>query len=1276
MKKNKKEELDVLQTFFEKIKQIPQLQPFWEGKEKEQYSFALYGLSEGAKSALASFFASEEKGLCLLFSDELKMRKSYQEFLEEQGFSILRAREEQRSGSKQYSYVVKQEQERLYLLGKLALRRPVKIAVTPAIFFQVLPDLEHFRQSIFSLNLNEKMSPLELEKNLLSLGYEKKSLLDGQGQFARRGDIVDVWPIGLQEMLEDSLAEDSFAFVLEEGNIKNRKQKLEELRLFSEKWKEKKEHLALRFSFFDEEIDSAKWLDSDSQRSLEQYFFDEILLFPAKELRFPSDLSLQKSFVEEVKKDLAKLKKQGESLTENNLMKITGQKLLSKHLKEQEEKKKKESCLEEQVAFLEQALPNANLHPWLYLLFQYPLFFTEKHADMMGADLLAEDLSQFQKPCVSLWAYLSHLPLIIEDVHSLEGAFSRVEESLMLQLSQAIFKEEITRLYPHNFFESAKLWQELVEHRQKICFSLLPFSKKEQGLFFQQEISLKTRDLPLFQGQENLLREELQQLPPFYEIFVSDTREEIQENLKKIQKNLRFLPTVWQQGFVFESAALVLLGHEQLESGKRANKKKRRSKKYTLDLFSGLKPGDYVVHDLHGIARYEGLATLEKDGCRRDYLHLAYSGEASLYIPMEALDQVQKYVSVGSEKAPKLSKLGSGDWHKLKERARESSKTLATNLVKLYAERMKQKGFVFEKDASLEASFAEKFPFVETEDQLRSMEEIEKDMCSTKCMDRLLCGDVGFGKTEVAFRALFKCALNGKQAVFLSPTTVLANQHYQNLAERLRGFPLRVAQLSRFVKASEQKLILQAVKEGKIDILVGTHRAFSKDVEFKDLGLLVVDEEQRFGVDHKETLKEKYPLIDVLSLSATPIPRTLHMGLAGIRDISVLQEAPVDRKAIMTYVLPYEEALIMEAIEREIAREGQVFYLYNHTEKIYKKAERLQELMPSLRIAIAHGKMSEQGLEKEIQAFLNKEYDLLLCTTIIESGIDMPNVNTLIVEKADRLGLAQMYQLRGRVGRSLRQAYAYLTYEKEKILSEQAQKRLASISDYTELGSGFKIAMRDLEARGAGNVLGAEQHGQLEAVGYELYCRMLEEEITNAKESLDLAKPEAPLLDLYHAERALPVSEVLIDLKLDAYIPKNYIYEEAERMDMYRRIAGIQSEEDYQDCLDELWDRYGEPSEMLMSLLAISYLRVQAAKLKISLVSQTEQGVQFLFAKKHSLPLEKIAHFMDLLPYKHYFQLYLADARPRLLYNKNIARPTELVLHLYQMFKNFETKGL
>lgn len=1262
-----------MQTFFQKIKQMPALQPFWESKEKGRYSLALYGLSEGAKSVLASFFASEEKGLCLLFSDELKMRKSYQDFLEEQGFSLLRAREEQRSGSKQYSYGVKQEQERLYLLGKLALRRPVKLAFTPAIFFQVLPSLAYFRQSIFSLKIREKISPLELEKTLLALGYEKKSLLDGQGQFARRGDIVDVWPIGLQEMLEDSLAESSFAFVLQDEPIKNREQRLEELRLFSEKWKEKKEHLALRFSFFDEEIDSAKWLDTDSQRSLEHYFFDEILLFPAKELRFPSEEVLQKNFVDEVKKDLAKLKNQGNSLTENTLMNMTGQKLLSKHLKEQEDKKKKENVLAEQVAFLEQALPNANLHPWLYLLFQYPLFFTEEQKQKV----LTEPFSSVQKACESLFAYISYLPLLIEDVHSLEGAFSRVEESLMLQLSQAIFKEEVTRLYPHNFFESAKLWQELVEHKQKICFSLLPFSQKEQeqGLFFQQEISLKTRDLPLFQGQENLLKEELQQLSSAYDVFVSDAREEIRENLKKIQKNLHFLPTVWQQGFVFENAALVLLGQEQLESGKRSNKKKRRSKKYTLDLFSGLKPGDYVVHDLHGIARYEGLATLEKDGCRRDYLHLAYSGEASLYIPMEALDQVQKYVSVGSDKAPKLSKLGSGDWHKLKERARESSKTLATNLVKLYAERMKQKGYVFDKDPSLEALFAEKFPFVETEDQLRSMEEIEKDMCSPKCMDRLLCGDVGFGKTEVAFRALFKCALNGKQAVFLSPTTVLANQHYQNLSERLKAFPVRVAQLSRFVKASEQKLILQAVKEGKVDILVGTHRAFSKDVVFKDLGLLVVDEEQRFGVDHKETLKEKYPLIDVLSLSATPIPRTLHMGLAGIRDISVLQEAPVDRKAIMTYVLPYEESLIMEAIEREIAREGQVFYLYNHTEKIYKKAERLQEQMPSLRIAIAHGKMSEQGLEKEIQAFLNKEYDVLLCTTIIESGIDMPNVNTLIVEKADRLGLAQMYQLRGRVGRSLRQAYAYLTYEKEKILSEQAQKRLASIADYTELGSGFKIAMRDLEARGAGNVLGAEQHGQLEAVGYELYCRMLEEEIANAKESIDTTAREIALPDPYQAEKALPLSEVLIDLKLDAYIPKNYIYEEAERMDMYRRIASIHSEEDYQDCLDELWDRYGEPSEMLMSLLAISYLRVQAAKMKIALISQTEQGVQFLFAKKHTLPLEKIAHFMDMLPYKHYFQLYLADARPRLLYNKNIARPTELVLHLYQMFKNFETKG-
>ena len=683
-------------------------------------------------------------------------------------------------------------------------------------------------------------------------------------------------------------------------------------------------------------------------------------------------------------------------------------------------------------------------------------------------------------------------------------------------------------------------------------------------------------------------------------------------------------------GFESPGAGMLCIGGHDVFGADRP-RRRRRHAGMKIDLFSDLSPGDLVVHEAHGIGRYEGLTSLEASGAKRDYLKIAYGGEDTLFIPMEALDQIQKYV--GAEgRVPKLSKLGGKEWEKLKDRARESVKKLAADLVKLYAERAAVKGHPFAPDTVWQREFEENFPFEETEDQLRSIEEIKRDMESEKVMDRILCGDVGFGKTEVAFRAIFKCVTDGKQAAMLAPTTVLTQQHYENLVRRLEGFPVKVGLLSRFATETHQKEALRGARTGAVDVVVGTHRLLSKDVQFKDLGLLVVDEEQRFGVDHKEALKVIRPDVDVLTLTATPIPRTLHMSLSGIRDISVLEEPPHDRMPVQTYVMEFDEEIVTEAMLREITRRGQVFYLFNDTRRIADKAAEIARHLPGARVVYAHGKMGERELEDVISAFTRDEYDILVCTTIIESGIDMPNVNTIVVEDADRLGLAQLYQLRGRVGRSDRQAYAYVTYRRDKVLTEQSEKRLSAIRDFTELGAGFKIALRDLEVRGAGNLLGAEQHGHLDAVGYDLYCRMLEEAILEEK-----------------GETKAVTAQAAVDLAIDAYLPTAYVPDEGQRMDMYRRIATISTAEERSDVLDELEDRYGDLPSQAGTLADIAYVRAAAGRLGFSRVSQNAGGVLLAFAESRKPDMGMLSKAMNLPAFKGRL-LFNAGTKPYLLF--------------------------
>lgn len=653
------------------------------------------------------------------------------------------------------------------------------------------------------------------------------------------------------------------------------------------------------------------------------------------------------------------------------------------------------------------------------------------------------------------------------------------------------------------------------------------------------------------------------------------------------------------KGFEYPELKLCVISDKDVfgEAKRKISKKKTNKKGIgKIKSFAELKLGDYVVHANHGVGVYKGIKQIEVGGHKRDYLDIVYDKGDKLYVPVDQLDLVQKYI--GSEgKTPKVNKLGSAEWSKAKAKVRKSINEIAQNLVKLYATRATLKGYKYNKDTEWQRQFEDEFPFEETPDQLTSLEEIKKDMESDKPMDRLLCGDVGYGKTEVAIRAAFKAVMDGKQVAFLVPTTILAEQHYKNMIKRFSDFPVKIDMISRFRSAKEQKATIQAAKEGNVDILIGTHRLVSKDIVFKDLGLLIIDEEQRFGVAQKEKIKNLKKNVDVLTLSATPIPRTLHMSLTGARDISVIETPPEERYPIQTYVVEQNDQLVRDAVLREINRGGQVYYVYNRVDSIENMAKYLAELIPECKIGIIHGQMTERQLETEMVRFMNKDYDLLVCTTIIETGIDIPNVNTMIIHDSDKMGLSQLYQLRGRVGRSNRIAYAYFMYTKDKVLTEVAEKRLKALKDFTELGSGFKIAMRDLEIRGAGNMMGSAQHGHMAAIGYDLYCRMLEDTIKIIKGEIE----KEPI-------------ETTVDLKVDAYIPGTYIEDEIQKIEVYKKIAAIESIDDYMDIKAELEDRYSEIPDPVYNLMDIAYIKSRAKILSIEEIKETPKEIKFIFA--------------------------------------------------------------
>ena len=660
------------------------------------------------------------------------------------------------------------------------------------------------------------------------------------------------------------------------------------------------------------------------------------------------------------------------------------------------------------------------------------------------------------------------------------------------------------------------------------------------------------------------------------------------------------------EGYEYPMLKFMVISETDIFGRKKKKKRRRKYEGQKIQDFAELKPGDYVVHENHGIGVYHGIEKIEVEKIVKDYMKISYADGGVLYIPVAQMDLIQKYAGADAKK-PRLNKLGTVQWGKTKSQVKKAVQTVAKDLVELYAVRQQSEGFVYGPDTVWQKEFEEMFPFEETDDQIQAIEDTKHDMESTKIMDRLICGDVGYGKTEVAIRAAFKAVQEGKQVVFLVPTTILAQQHYNTFVQRLKDFPVRIDLLCRFRTPYEQKKTVEDLKKGMVDIVIGTHRVLSQDVGYKDLGLLIIDEEQRFGVTHKEKIKKLRENIDVLTLTATPIPRTLHMSLIGIRDMSVLEEAPQDRMPIQTYVMEYNDEMVREAIERELSRGGQVYYVYNRVSDIADVAGRLQRLLPQANISFAHGQMRERELEDIMYDFINGDIDVLVSTTIIETGLDIPNANTMIIQDADRFGLSQLYQLRGRVGRSNRMAYAFLLYRRDKLLKEVAEKRLSAIRQFTELGSGIKIAMRDLEIRGAGNLLGEAQSGHMEAVGYDMYCKMLNEAVLELKGET-------------HEESFSTV----IDLNIDAYIPESYIRNEYQKLDIYKRIAAIENEEELDDMTEELIDRFGDIPKKVQQLLHIAALKSLAHSAYVTAVEQKGETIRFTLYERAKIDPRKI----------------------------------------------------
>ena len=963
-----------------------------------------------------------------------------------------------------------------------------------------IPPQELDRRTV-RVRAGDTLPPSRLLAALTRAGYERTDQVEGEGQFAQRGGIVDFFAPG--------------------------------------------EPAPIRVEFWGDEIDSASFFDPDTQRRTDPV--QEWALSPSVEAVIDDPRALADKLV-----------------------------VLAGSLRGKAAERGKEQLLREARQLREGQMPG-NADKFLPILYDRRASLLD-YAEDDWAVFVSEEARVKERARTTLWQAGEDVKALLE-----EGVLCRGLDTYMAEPSELA---------------------DCIEMHDSVYLEAFPHGGFDTPV--RTVVNLNARQLSAWSGGISVLREDLE--PAVQRgwtcIVLAGTEKAAQSLAVDLQNTAipaRYEPDPQQltpavvtvtvgglsAGLEYPGAGILLITHGTGVLVK--TRRHKAAKGREIQSLSELAVGDYVVHSVHGIGVFEGIHKMELHGVVKDYIKIRYAKQDTLYVPVTQLDLVAKYIGTGEDRTIKLHSLGGTEWQKAKTRVRAAVKDIARELIALYAQRMQAPGHAFPPDNEWQRDFESHFEYSETDDQLRCIGEIKADMQRTAPMDRLLCGDVGFGKTEVALRAAFKCISDSKQCALLVPTTILAWQHYQTVLRRMDGFPVRIGLLSRFRTPHQQAETVRQLRTGELDMVIGTHRLVQKDIKFKDLGLMIIDEEQRFGVAQKEKLKTAYPNIDVLTLSATPIPRTLNMAMSGIRDMSVIEEAPMDRHPVQTYVLEHDQSVVEDAIRRELRRGGQVYYLHNRVESIDGVAMKLQRHIPEARIAVAHGKMSEEQLTEVWRRLVEQEIDILVCTTIIETGVDVPNANTMIIEHADCMGLSQLHQLRGRVGRSSRRAYAYLTYPAGKVLTEVSTKRLTAIREFTEFGSGFRIAMRDLEIRGAGNVLGAQQHGHMEAVGYDLYLKLLGEAIA-------VQKGEKP---------AAVDEECLIDLQVQAHIPEQYIPNLNQRLDIYHRIADIRSESDADDVVDELIDRFGDPPESVTGLVDVALLRNRASALGITEIRQT-----------------------------------------------------------------------
>jgi len=907
------------------------------------------------------------------------------------------------------------------------------------------------------------------------------------------------------------------------------------------------ENAPVRIEFWDDEIDSMSYFDPETQRRTDP--IRELRITPAAEVLFPSQAVLREEitrFLEQKGKNIAK-------------------------------------SLEMDLTRLDGGVELSNIDKYMGLAYPKPASVFDHIRDGV---VFVSEYAALKENARAVWTqHTEDLKMLFE-----EGELCKGLDRFCLELGELQSKwEQFSTVY------------------------LDTFARSNPELRLKKLITVNALQTSGWSGELRLLKEDLQALLDLgyscavlagtekaAQTLASDLRREnipadYAADLSQFTyKKVAVLKGNLSGGFEYPEIKFALLTSSK--TIKLSSRKLKKKKGEEIKSLSDISKGDYVVHVTHGIGIFDGIHKIELQGIIKDYIKIKYAGADILYVPVTQLDLVSKYIGPREDGNLRLNKLNSGEWQKTRARVKKAVAEMADELIRLYAERMKVKGYAFSEDSDWQRDFESHFPYEETDDQLRCVQEIKRDMERDVPMERLLCGDVGFGKTEVALRAAFKCVLDSKQCAILCPTTILAWQHYQTVLKRMEGFPIKVELLSRFRTPKQQKEIIKQLKTGEIDIIIGTHRLVQKDIVFRNLGLAIVDEEQRFGVAHKERFKEMLREVDMLTLSATPIPRTLNMAMSGIRDMSVIEEPPQDRHPVQTYVMEYDFSILCDAIRRELRRNGQVYYIHNRVESIEACAAKLSNAIPDARIGIAHGKMSEEELSAVWRQLMEHELDILVCTTIIETGVDVPNVNTLIIENADYMGLSQLYQLRGRVGRSNRRAFAYFTFYRGKVLSEVATKRLAAIREFTKFGSGFRIALRDLEIRGAGSILGARQHGHMEAVGYDMYLRLLSEAVNEKQGTPTERKTE----------------ECLVDIRIDAYIPERYIGNLSQRIDVYKKIACVRTEEDSMDMLDELIDRFGEPPKSVKGLIDVALLRNKAATLGFTEITQKGGSLVFV----------------------------------------------------------------